>query len=237
MKAIILAAGIGSRLHPLTKKKPKTLIEVNKKPILGYILESIIAAGILNVAICVGFKAEQVMHYCKNNFSSLNFKFIENKIYNTTNNMYSLYLAKGELNEDIILMNADLVFDKDILCGLTKQPSTSIAVDKGRYIDESMKVVVNNKTICSISKEISKRDAYGCSIDVYKINSSDLKALIDEIEYIIENRQERNQWTEILLDALFKKGKIKAAPFEIGNKKWCEIDNLNDLKRAEELFK
>jgi len=236
MKAIILAAGIGSRLRPMTNEKPKTLVRVNNKPMLGRIIDSLYENGIKDVVICTGFESSQIINYCKNNYSFINFHFVENREYEDTNNMYSLFLAKEYLNDDIILMNADLVFDSEIIKGLIKQEGTAVAVDKGRYIEESMKIIVKDGIIKSISKKINEGDAYGCSIDIYKISGEDTRLLIEEMEVIIRDKKDRNQWTEVMLDNLFSSGKIKAKPFNIGNNRWYEIDNYDDLSKAEILF-
>ena len=105
MRAIILAAGVGSRLKPITKNKPKTLVIVVDKPILGHIIDSLISNGILEVIICVGFQARKVIDFCKNSYPNVSFFFVHNKKYDSTNNMYSLYLAKKYLDQNIILMN------------------------------------------------------------------------------------------------------------------------------------
>src|SRR3989344_7035474 len=116
MKAIILAAGIGSRLKPLTENIPKVMIPINGIPILGHQIINLIEEGIKEIYICVGYKKEVIIDYCKKEFKNINIKFIENKDFLSTNNMYSLYLAKNYFNgENFILINGDMIFDKKIL--------------------------------------------------------------------------------------------------------------------------
>jgi HAD superfamily hydrolase (TIGR01450 family) len=236
MKAIILAAGIGSRLRPMTNEKPKTLVKVNNKPMLGHIIDALFLNGIRDVIVCTGFQSNQIVNYCKNNYPLINFIFVENKDYEDTNNMFSLFLARAYLNDDILLMNADLVFDSDIIKGLINEKGTAVAVDVGRYMEESMKVVLGDGTIRNISKKITKEASYGCSIDVYRISKEDAKFLSLEMEDIIENKKDKNQWTEVMLDNLFSSGKVMARPFDIKNMRWYEIDNYEDLSSAEMLF-
>ncbi len=133
MKAIILAAGIGSRLKPLTDFKPKTMVEINGKPMLRHILDAVFAAGVTDVVICTGYKSEVIRDYCSKELASANIRFIENHDYQTTNNMYSLFLASAELRGDCLLMNADLCFDPQIIEMLMKQTETAFAIDKGRF--------------------------------------------------------------------------------------------------------
>jgi len=236
MKTIILAAGAGSRLRPMTDKKAKTLVKVNGKPMLGYIIDALSKNGIRDIIICTGFKSSQIVNFCENTYPSIAFSFVENKEFEETNNMYSLFLAKKYLRGDVILMNADLVFDTGVIRGLLKQKGTSIAVDKGRYLEESMKVIVKNGIIKSISKKIIEKEAYGCSIDIYKIDEKDINLLVLEMERIIKKEKDRNQWTEVMLDNLLSSGKLVARPFDIGKNRWYEIDNYEDLGAAEVLF-
>ncbi|NSW90068.1 MAG: phosphocholine cytidylyltransferase family protein [Firmicutes bacterium] len=236
MKAVILAAGIGSRLRPITDNTPKTLVKVNGKPIINYILDAIQSVGIYDVIICNGYKAAKLVNHCRTYYPDINFIFVENKEYDSTNNMYSFYLAKDYLDDDIILMNADVVFDKDILKGMILQHNTMVAVERGRYLGESMKIIVEQGIIKGISKEFSAEQSYGTSIDIYKIMKDDLECIKNEMYEIIEIKNEKTRWTEVMLNNLFNNGELIAFPYDIFNKKWVEIDNYMDLMEAEKLF-
>jgi len=237
MKSIILAAGIGSRLSPITSEKPKALIEINGKPILSYMINSLRKFGINNIVICVGYKSEQIVNFCKKNYPRIKFTFVKNRDFNTTNNMYSLYLARKHLSGDILLMNGDVICEPMIIGKLIKQKRTTVAVDRSVYKKESMKIMLNReKVIKRISKAIKKKNSYGCSIDMYKIIRDDANVLKKKLIDVIEKNKKLNQWTETLLDNLFEQGKIISYPFDISGRKWYEIDNFNDLVAAEILF-
>ena len=237
MKAIILAAGVGSRLRPITDLKPKTLVTVNNKPMIGYIVESLIKANVSEVIVCIGYRSEQLKQFLIDQYSSIvDFTFINNSAYETTNNMYSLYLAREFLQNDVIIMNADLVFDANIIKNLVDLKGSYVATDKGRFMEESMKVVVDGGVISEISKKILEKDSYGCSIDIYKFDNNAVKILYQEIVKIIEIDEDLNQWTEVLLDKVFSEGLIIAAPMDIEGSRWFEIDNFDDLSKAEILF-
>jgi HAD superfamily hydrolase (TIGR01450 family) len=236
-KAVILAAGIGSRLRPMTHQKPKTLIEVNGKSMLGHIIDSLIKNEVKEIIVVVGYKKEKVINFCKNNYPKISFKFIENDKYETTNNMFSFNLVQDLLNEEYLLMNADLVFDEKVIELLKKSTGTNVAVEKGRFMEESMKLIVDEKNeIIKISKLVSESDAYGCSIDVYKIGSEDISTIKEELKRILEVEKDFNQWTEVMLDNLFKSKKIIGKPCVIKGSRWYEIDNYDDLNKAEILF-
>jgi len=237
MRAIILAAGIGSRLHPITLEKPKTLVTVNNRPMIDYIVESLLHAGITDIVVCTGYRSNQLKAHLSNAFTTkAKITFVENETFESTNNMYSLYLAREYLCGDVMLMNADLVFDKEIMAKLAVQPGCAIAVDKGNYLEEAMKLVVTDKHVSAISKQIARDEAYGSSIDIYKLDASATEVLSSYIKKIIEVEGQLNQWTEVLLDRVFKEGLIQARPFDIGTLRWYEIDNFTDLAAAELLF-
>jgi len=234
-KAIILAAGIGSRLRPLTDTKPKTLVSVRAKPILGHTLEALTTNGITDIVIIVGYFSDKVRRFCRNTYPNVNFTFIENKEYLNTNNLYSLCLAREHINEDVFILNGDLVFDHSIIKDMKDATTSVVAIEVGRYLEESMKVRVESDRIVGISKGISPADAYGTSIDVYKFVKSDIDSLVAGLEKTLKNGGER-AWTEVAFDNLFASGALEARVCDIGKKQWMEIDTTDDLAEAELKF-
>jgi len=237
MKAIILAAGKSSRLRPMTDKVPKTLLQVNNKEIISYMLDSLQKNGVKDFIICVGYKAQQIKDHCCLNYPNLHFIFVENKDYEDTNNMYSLYLARNYFDDDIILFNGDVIHDPDIIKEMLKQENTAMAVDTKSYDKESMKISVDkNGTIFKMSKEISPEKCYGCSVDIFLIKKNDLKMVKKELERIIEKEKRVNEWIEVMFENLFRSGIIKTLTIDVDNKNWYEIDTYDNLISARKLF-
>ena len=205
---------------------------------IHWILNSLIYNDINDITICVGYCAEKVIDYCNKFFGQVRFNFVNNRKYNTTNNLYSLYLARGSLSGDCILMNADLVYERSIIESLTMNSAKSIiCAQKGAYIEESMKITVDgNDNITGISKQIDKTKAYGVSIDIYKFLSKDVQMLRDGVINEIENKQSVNLWTETLMNDLIQGGKIEMRPLDIEDNLWIEIDNYDDLYVADKMF-
>jgi choline kinase len=182
MKSIILAAGIGSRLAPLTNEIPKSLVPVYGKPIIEHQIISYIEAGFQEFIIVVGYKSEKIKSFLRNFDKDKKFKFtiIENLNYLSTNNMYSLWLTEKYVKDEelIFISNADVVIEPDLVKHILKSDSENgIAYDKDTYNEESMKIVIENDRITSISKLIGKEQAAGNSIDFYKLGISGKQSL------------------------------------------------------------
>ena len=149
--------------------------------------------------------------------------------------MYSLYLTKNIVNNsDFILMNADVFFEENIIKELLNSTKENLMVcDDGRYIEESMKIMKKEDRIIEISKKIKEKEAYGVTIDVYKISKKASNKLFEIIREFIEVKKDLNSWTEVALNILLKDVQFDSLDMKY---KWVEIDNQEDLKIAKNLF-
>ena len=125
-------------------------------------------------------------------------------------------------------------FDASVIDALKNDSSSnSIVVDVGRYMEESMKVIEKNGRLVSISKQISFAEALGCSIDVYKFGKDGGTAFYKKCIEYIEEKNELKKWSEVALNEILKDVEFRVCPL---NGRWVEVDNLEDLKVAEEMF-
>ena len=236
MKAIILAAGLGTRLRPKTDEVPKCMVEVNGIKIIQKQIDNLLHNKIKEdeILIVTGYKAEKLQEYLNENYQGIN--IVNNVDYNKTNNMYSMYLARNFVEgEPFIMMNADVFYEEDIIKELLEDKRENLIVcDDGRYIEESMKIIKEENKIIEISKKITEKEAYGVTIDVYKFSSEASTKFIDDIKEYIENKKDLNSWTEVAINDLVKKEKFESLDMKY---KWVEIDNHDDLRQAEEIFK
>lgn len=233
MKALILAAGLGSRLAPITDSIPKSLVPVNGKPILIKQIENLLDNHIEDITIVSGYKAKVLEKAVYNKYPKIN--IIVNKDYATTNNMYSAYLGLKSigLDDDFLMMNADVFFDSSVLKSLLSfAGKDAIVVDIGRYIEESMKVVEHNGKLIKISKQILVNEALGSSIDVYRFSQTAGNEFYNKCEEYIKNG-DLKKWSEVAINDILPSQNFKACPL---NGRWFEIDNLEDLRFAEKLF-
>ena len=240
--AIILAAGIGSRLYPLTQEYPKSLVKVNGRAILDYQIQGYLKSGVQeeNIFIVTGYKHEMIADYLKDNYPKVN--EIYSPDYLSTNNMYSLYLGLNALKEDfgnvdyLFINNADCLYDEKLMNEFVNSEFESpIATEVGTYIEESMKVVTrDDNSLVNIAKTITENNAFGVSVDLYKYSAKTVIRLYEIVKDYIEVKKDLKQWTEVAFPELFKTEKVY--PFDIKHKKWVEVDNNDDLALADKLF-
>ena len=170
MKAIILAAGVGSRIRPLTDNCPKCLLKIGGVTILERMLTHIQACGINEVVFVLGYLQEQIESFVKNSFPELDAHFIVNDRYKETNTGYSLMLTEGFIKgSSFVKFDADVVFDQNILESLLASDDQNIlCIDKEIHLDdEEIKVVVKDGSrIVKASKTVMPTDAEGESIGI-----------------------------------------------------------------------
>lgn len=233
MKALILAAGVGSRLAPLTDHMPKSLVEVNGTPILMKQIENLHACGITDITVVSGYLSHVLADAVGGKYPEI--RILESVDYAITNNMYSAYLAKEAMaGQGFLMMNADVFFDASVIRALLDCPHpNAIVVDVGRYMEESMKVMERNGKLTAIAKTIPPAQALGCSIDVYKFSPAAADAFFAKCSGYIEANNDRKQWSEVALNDILTEVDFYACPLR---GRWLEIDTQDDLFAAEKLF-
>ena len=234
-KALILAAGFGSRLAPITDALPKSLVPVNGTPILFKQIENLLENGISDITIISGYKADVLEKAVHERWPEIH--IIESVDYAATNNMYSAWLGRKAMGgEPFLMMNADVFFDASVVAALLAYDGeNAIVTDIGRYLEESMKVVERGGRLVSISKAIAPEDALGASIDVYKFSAEGGAAFFEKCRVYIEDRKELKLWSEVALNDVLEEGKVPFAACPLDGR-WLEIDNHEDLAAAEALF-
>ena len=234
MKALILAAGYGSRLAPLTDSIPKSLVPVNGTPILFKQLENLYENGVTDITVISGYRANMLEAAVHDRFRDV--KIIESVDYRETNNMYSAYLAREAMaGDEFLMMNADVFFDASVIGTLLAfEAPNAIVTDIGFYLEESMKVIeAEDGHLTHISKQIPPEEALGASIDVYRFSAEAGEAFFRKCAEYIEQKGERKLWSEVALDGILSEVDFRACPL---NGRWYEIDDHDDLAAAERIF-
>ncbi len=226
MKAIILAAGAGTRLAPLTDGCPKCLVKVGGKPLIDYQLEALHLAGVEEVVLVLGYEAGQVRAHCGDQA-----RYLENPDYLTTNSIYSLYLAAAELDTDTFLFNCDILFHPQILHRLLVYPN-AVAVDGqvARVAGEMNVARDGQQRIQAINKELSPEQSQAQSAQLAKFDRQGALEVGQEVERLV-HQQQRKAFPTSAYGPLITRQQLYAA--EVGDLPWGEIDSLEDYQRVE----
>ena len=237
-KAIVLAAGVGSRINKITKTIPKTMIKINGKFIFEYILENLHKAKIKEVIFVVGYKANILVPKLTKKCAELKIKLniVINKKYKSTNTMYSLWLARKYLKSKFIFLHGDLIFSNKMLIKFIKFACNNvILVDKNnpKDWDDAMKIISNNKLLKYMSKSITLSEMDGVAIGMYKFDSNGAKNLFKIIRKLIKKNVKKS-WVSEAINIMSKTTKINLQISKLHS--WADVDNLIDLKSANEII-
>lgn len=241
MNAVILAAGTGSRLRPLTIDQPKACVTVDAVPIGEHQLRAYDAAGFETVYVVAGYMPDLIEALCDRLSPelSVDIEVLHNEAFANTDNMYSLYCARKQVaGEPFVLSNGDVVFEPTVVDRLAEiDDHSAIAVDTDQYDPEAMKITVDEQgTVDGISKEFSPADSAATSIDCYRFSADTSAKLFDRIVRRIEIEEEYTAWTELALDELVSSATHDVRPVDIAGADWVEIDERADLLEADHTF-
>lgn len=239
MKAILLAAGIGSRIRPLTDDKPKSLLEVNGRTILQNMLENVEACGMTDVIVITGYLEDMIKSYISEHFPSLNVTYIRNEKYLDTNTGYSLMLTKDAVGDDsFIKFDADVIFEKAILQKLIEDThETALCIDRNIHLEaEEVKVITDAEgNAVEVGKKLDPHKAAGESIGIEKIGKDAAKLLFAELERLMQDQANWKEYYDDSYTTLVTEG-VPFGAVDITGLKWVEIDTHDDYARAKELF-
>lgn len=227
MRALILNSGVGSRMGDATKSAPKCMSVIkDDTTILSNQIDLLTECGIEDIVITTGAHSDVLKNYLKNRYPDKKIVFVYNDKYQTTNYIYSIYLAKEYLQDDIVLMHGDLVFGKQILEGVLNSASSCVVTDKSLPLPEKdFKAVVHEGKIVKIGIEFFD-DAYACQ-PLYKLNQKDWLVWQNEIMVFCEN-DNRKVYAENALNVI--SDKLDIVPFDADGQLCQEIDTLDDLE-------
>jgi choline kinase len=233
MKAVILAAGQGTRIRSVHGEHPKCLIEVEGKTILDHQLEALSIAGIHDVAIVVGYEKEQIIAHVKKQGPAYNQRvhFIENPSFAITNNIFSLWVATEWLRGDsFIVLNADVVFDP-VIFNSAVQPYAPISmIVDPMWRDETMKVVIEDDRVTRMSKKISREDFSGTYIGITVFSKSIQNRFFRKLSDLIVAGHV-NDFFNIAVQKLADEG-VHIGYTTTDGLAWAEIDDPLDLEFA-----
>ena len=236
MRAIILAAGSSKRLRPLTDDTPKCLLEIGGKSLLVRNIEILHNIGIKDITIVVGFLKEHIIYKIKNIYPDV--KFIDNSIFAESGSGYSLYLGLKSIehDQDVVFMDADILYDPAIVKDIKSQPGIPFLYVKQHACDEeAVKVFTDNNGFVSKISKIADSDSscVGESMGIVKLSSDAVLSICETSEKEIKYQNFDFEW-EYLLDKNLDKLKLYTIKTTLH---WIEIDFPADVVRAEKMEK
>ena len=241
MIAVILAAGMATRLRPLTDRCPKCLLEVGGKSLLQRSLDALMENGIRMFVVVTGYKGEMIEGFIRDHYQEqiargdAAFRFIDNKDYATTNNIYSLWLARPEVDgREFLLLDSDLLYDSKLITVMLSQLRAALSVNRHPLGEEEMKVVVDNdQTIVAINKTCNPAEAYGESVGVEKFSAEYSTALFRELRKMIVDEGLSNVFYEKAFERLIPQGHAFRM-VDTTDIYSTELDTIEDFDKAKE---
>jgi len=233
MRAIILAAGRGWRLKPYTETTPKCLVEIGGKTLLQRYLDALKELGVPEAVLVLGHLKEQIIAEAARGPAEVEVRIVTNEQY-TRGNILSLWCARDEFDDDVLIMDGDVLFPRELLARLIASPDpNAIAVDE-RFQDtgEEQKVICEDEWVVEVTKKISGDPRVrGEEVGVLRLSADAAEVLRGVLEEFIETGKDSVEYEEALRELAVE---VPIGVVEMGDLPWIEIDFEEDLVRARE---
>ena len=243
MQAIILAAGMGRRLKELTQNNTKCMVKVNGVTLIERLLGQLEKQELSRIVIVVGYEGKKLMDYIATLDVKTPIVYVENNIYNKTNNIYSLALAKDYLcEEDTLLFESDLIFEDAVIDAIVSDPRPSLAlVDKYESWMDGTCVTLNEQDeikafVPGKHFDFSRKDEYYKTVNIYKFDKSFSQTHYVPFLEAYCTALGRNEYYEQVLRIITMLDEPVIQAKRLNGEKWYEIDDIQDLDIATSMF-
>jgi len=231
MKAIILAAGVGRRLGGTARGLPKCLVPVGGSSLLARMLKSLQNLGIDRIVVVVGHEKDQIRSSVQK-FTQMDVKFLENPEYKQ-GSVLSLWIARKEFTEDLLIMDADVLFPDDLLSRLvrSRHPNAFLLDPRSESTGEEMMLMVKGDRVLRIARKVDGRyDLLGEGVGFLKVSKKDLPVLEEALASLVTAGRHDADY-ENAIDLFLQKAIVGYEP--VGSLPWTEVDFPEDIERAE----
>jgi choline kinase len=232
MKAVILAAGVGKRLWPVTQHRPKCLIEIGGQTLLSRYLSSLASLGVQRADIVVGYKQEMIRAAVGANAFGLRVQFLVNEQFHR-GSISSLWLARTGLDDDVLIMDADVLFHREILRRLVRSayPNALLMDDSVKQTGEECMVVAEGGRVIALTKKMPARyDQAGEGVGFLKVRHADTPHVVASLRTFVDREAWQMEYEDALV-GFFRE--VKVGYEIIAGLPWTEIDFPEDLQKAE----
>ncbi|HEU0100183.1 MAG TPA: phosphocholine cytidylyltransferase family protein [Allosphingosinicella sp.] len=233
-KAIILSAGKGSRLLPLTAERPKCLIELNGKSLLEWQLDALQGAGMADIVVVTGFAEEKVAEVAARRSGV---RTLFNPFYHVADNLGSVWMARAELDRDTLLLNGDTLVSPALLGRVLQADPGPIAVtvdEKGSYDSDDMKVLRDGDRLLRIGKALEPGQYNAESIGLLAFRGEGPGLFAGQVERMMRQPDGTRRWYLRAIDALAQSG-ADVRTVSIKGEEWQEVDFPEDVEAARAL--
>ena len=233
MKAIILSAGQGRRLLPLTERAPKCMLPVRAKPLIGWQIDALFQSGIDDVTVVIGFGAEAVEAGLAARYGPRRVRTLYNPFFALTDNLVSCWVARTEMEKEFLLLNGDTLFAPGVLARLLAAPEHPITLavsSKERYDEDDMKVIRDGERLLQVGKKLPLDRVDAESIGMMTFRGDGPRLFRDAIDRALRTPEALKQWYLSLIDTLARTGVVYTQAIPANG--WTEVDSPADLERA-----
>ncbi len=234
--ALLLAAGTGTRLSPLTDMVPKCLVDINGIPILERLVRSLSLHKFKRLVVVVGHQEECIRDFLGVRAGGMEITYITNPLYKTTNNIYSLWLAREAIRESFLLIESDLVFEAPLLKNMLRPDR--IAVARLQPWMSGTTVEIDNRQQVKAFR-CGGIECHGTmhykTVNIYSLSRFSWQLVRERLDLHIENNKVNNYYETVFAE-LVAEGHLALAPVFFDANRWYEIDTIKDLHAAEQLF-
>jgi len=239
IKAIILSAGQGRRLLPLTESMPKCLLPVSDKPVLAWQIDALLAVGINDITIITGFQVTLIEALLQHRYANHpKIKILFNPFYEVADNLASCWIARAEMDGDFLLLNGDTMIEPALLGKVLNSepaPITLSVDDKDTYDADDMKVQLDTaRWVKQVSKIVPPHQVNAESIGLIYFREQGAHMFRNAVEEALRHPAELKSWYLSIIDRLAKQHLVNSC--SIKGSRWCEIDFIEDLARAGIIF-
>lgn len=228
-KAIILAAGKGTRLYPLTLEKPKCLLEVGGMSVINRQIAVIREMGIEDIVMVVGYKKEVIMSQV-----GAKVRYREYLNFDETNNLHTLWSVRDELNNAFICFFSDLIFDADLIRkAMVSNNDICMVCNTNKILEGTMRIKLTDGKLTGVGGHIPVSEGSGNFLGIAKFSKRGANLLVDQMRKMVSGH--KNDYYTIAIDVLAKKG-IEIGYVNLDDSLWVEIDTEKDLESAHKLL-
>ncbi len=236
MKAVILSAGQGKRLLPLTADRPKCILPILGQTLIEWQIDELAKCGIDQVIVVLGYRADKVQEILSSRYDASRVRTVYNDAYAVSDNLVSCWTVHDEMNEEFVLLNGDTLFEAAVLQRLLEINDHSVTVvinQKDCYDADDMKVELEGSRLVKIGKDLLPGQVHGESIGMIMFRDQGPMLFRDAIEKALGDPASQKRWYLSVIDDLAQRFPVWTCL--INDLQWCEVDYKADIKQAEKV--